>query len=195
MARALWHMSASGAHAQKIRSATPLLEATCADKGGSLAHLKQDGQALDDRHVRVAGVVEHDVLELDMVLDRVGLELHRQCTVDHHKEPGSCATHICDGCMVGMSDGCMVGMSDGCMVPRNVVQACVIEVSLACFVLPPQTLLLFHPVSTSSIGRQLPPGSYTWKMICGETGYDVVSLTLEQQRHVTRNDEGLASLY
>ena len=179
MAHALWHTSASGAHAQKRRSTAPLLEATCANKHGSLAHLKQDGQALDDGHVRVAGVVKHDVLELNMVLDRVGLEPHRQRTVDHHEEPGSCAAHI----------------RDGCMVPRNVVQACIIKVSLACFVLPPQTLLLFLLVSTSSIGHQPPPGSYTWKMICGETGNDVVSLTLEQQRRVTRNDEGLASLY
>ena len=77
MAHALWHTSASGTPAQKIRSATPLLEATCADKGSSLAHLKQDGQALDDMHVWVAGVVEHDMLKLDMVLDHVGLEPHR----------------------------------------------------------------------------------------------------------------------
>ena len=135
MAHALWHTSASSTHAQKRRSTTPLLEATCTDERGSLAHLKQDGRALDDGHIWVAGVVEHDMLELDMVLDRVGFEPHRQRTVDCHEEPGSCAAHI--------RDGCMAGMSDGCMVPRNIVQACVIEVSLACFVLPPQTLLLF----------------------------------------------------
>ena len=85
-----------------------------------------------------------------------------------------CVAGMSDGCVAGMSDGCVVGMSDGCMVPRNVVWACVIEVSLACFVLPPQTLLPFHPVCTSSIGHQLPPGSYAWKMICGETGNDMV---------------------
>ena len=71
VARALWHTSASGTHAQKRRSTAPLLGATCADKCGSLAHLKQDGQAVDDGHVQVAGVVEHDMLELDMVLDHL----------------------------------------------------------------------------------------------------------------------------
>ena len=108
-------------------------------------------------------------------MDRVRLELHRQHTVDRHKEPGSCAAHIRDGCMAGMSDGCVVGMSDGCTVPRSIVQACVIEVSLACFILPPQTLLLFLPVSTSSIGHQLPPGSYCY-VLNPRTGPDIRSM-------------------
>ena len=84
------------AHKKKTCAAR-LPGSTDADERGRLPHLERDGQVLDDGHVRAAGVVEHDILEFNVAVGRVGR------VVDCDEELGGCAACVCDGCAAGIA--------------------------------------------------------------------------------------------